>query len=73
MATVTLDFTHRAVNAATTVGGVLAGVPWWALIAIVGLYSGCDLAWRVFQRPDLAERWLDVGDRRRERKVDPER
>lgn len=55
-------------RATPAIGGVLAGTPWWVLVAVVVTYLIFDFAWRVLQRPDLAHRWLDVRDRYRERR-----
>lgn len=62
-----LDTAHFA-PATAAFGGLLGGMPWWAVVVVAALYLVLDFAWRVLQRPDLAHRWLDVSDRYRQRR-----
>lgn len=55
-------------RAGPPVGTALVGVPWEAVVAVTFAGLGLSYAWQVFQRPDLVERWLDIAERRRERK-----
>jgi hypothetical protein len=45
--------------------GTVAGAPWWGLGLLVLAILALDYGWRVFQRPDLARRWIDLAEHRR--------
>lgn len=55
--------------AAACTATTISGAP----VAVVAAFGTLSLflyyAWRVFERPDLFERWLDVRDRRESRKA----
>jgi hypothetical protein len=55
-------------SAAVCTASIVAGAPGTVVAAIGALALLLYYAWRVFERPDLLERWLDLRDRRRERR-----
>ena len=59
------DLTAPVARLATSVGGAIAGVPWGVVLVLVLLHLVTTAVWRVYQTPDLMERWLEIWDKRR--------
>lgn len=52
------------IRASSAVGGTLAGLPWGVIILVVSIQMLATGAWRIYERPELMDRWLDVRERR---------
>lgn len=55
------------IRAASTVGGAIAGVPWWVVLLPFLSYL-TSVLWRVYQDPKLMREWLELFDQRRDRR-----
>lgn len=63
------DLTAPVARFATAGGGAVVGIPWGVVLFLVLLQIVATAVWRVYQSPDLMERWLEIWAKRRRGKA----